>query len=1009
MEARQRKMIGEHEHFFSQLGFDVHKDLEQENFLFKDREIESKLTGKVYYYQAPDYANTSFYFFDSPDLTAEEVKKIHLRIWNENRADMYFLPRKGGSIDVFYSWTNPLKQSSDLLITQLPLYVEDKNLLQKIKKWRFDSGAFWLEYGDYLEKNKNKKSTVDTELIRTLTGLREQLESEYRRSNIEHAGETIQALIDRTLFIKFLEDRHIINSFFYEHFFGDSTLTYKRLLNENNRKGVNKLFKEINDVFNNALFASPEIPDVLLTDGVLKSLARTIEGFDFETGQLSLFDFQFDIIPIEFIGHIYQVFLEKKQAKEGIFYTPEGLAKFIVDSVIDKGIGKTIDPSCGSGVFLVMAFRQLLKNADIKASSTLELIDKRCRLMADNIFGIEKADIARRLTVFSLYLEMLSGIEPAAIKAAIKNQLETSGNCKLFHISFHNNIVTADSLEVQDNKKVFTHKKFDFIIGNPPWKEIKDTDDEHKFWLQNKHLVAGKQISQCFVIKIKDWMKQDTRCGLVLNSSNFYNETADKFQDYFFSTFTIESIYDLSGLKNILFRSTNESSFIIIFNNQGISGNRIAYYPIEKNDFTEIFNHVFIKTGDVVLLPQRELADGELKLRDYLLGNQEDVRFMDKFNSPNWQKLNDILTRDKKGKPFARQGIIFVSTEAVCKFFNIDKKEWGKLAGEEQEQYKEQFKNRFSRPKPSDGFAIPYLEPGNISRYKIVSTDCYMAEDRSNFERGRDDELFSGERILCFRVGKYLKAVYTKKHLYCSSDIFVIKLVDNKLYYFIQALLNSKLADYYLFIRKRKRLGNSFIKINKNDLASIPIPKNPDKDIIAEINRLSETIIHSEETDPSIDKKIQDWIYKLYGLDILQRQRVEDFFIDEKETVDTPHIQQYCQRFAKIIKPFIRDDARIDFDYYIEKSLPVKFCGVIIKFSATSVKNHDTSPSIEEMTRFQIMETLGTITDFNILFLPKEKYYGKNHIYIIKNDKLASWSITKAVQDAREEIRRLVN
>jgi len=1002
-------MIGEHEHFFSQLGFVVHQDLEQENLLFKDKEIDSKLTGKVYYYQAPDYANTSFYFFDSQDLTAEEVKKIHLRIWNENRADMYFLPRREGFIDVFYSWTNPLKQRDDLLITRLPLHVDDENLLHKIKKWRFDSGAFWLEYGDHLKKNKNKKSTVETELIRTLKGLRKQLETEYRRSNIEDVQETIQALVDRTLFIKFLEDRHIINAFFYKHFFGDSMLNYKRLLKEKSKKKVNKLFKEINDVFNNALFASPEIPADFLTDGILESLARTIEGYDFETGQFSLFDFQFDIIPIEFIGHIYEVFLEEKQTKEGIFYTPEGLAKFIVDSVIAKEIGKTIDPSCGSGVFLVMAFRQLLKNTDIKASSTLELIDKRCRLMAENIFGIEKTDIARRLTVFSLYLELFSGIEPVAIKETIKNQIETFGNCKLFDTNFHDNIVTADSLEVQDTKQVFTHKKFDFIIGNPPWKEIKDTDNEHKFWLQNQRLVAGKQMAQCFVIKIKGWMKQETRCGLVLNSSNFYNEKADKFQNYFFSTFTIESIYDLSGLKNILFRSTNESSFIIIFNNQVTTGNRIAYYPIEKNDFTEIFNRVFIKTGDVVLLPQPELADGELKLRDYLLGDQEDIRFLDKFNTPNWQKLDDILARDKKGEPFARQGVIFLSDKTVYNFFKIDKKEWSELPEEVKQKYKEQFKNHFSSPKPSNGFNIPYLKPGNITRYKIVSIDCYMAKDRSNFERGRDDELFSGERVLCFRVGKYLKAVYTRKPSYCSPDIFVIKLVNDKLYFFIQALLNSNLTDYYLFIRKRKRLGNSFPKINKNDLLSIPVPKNPDKDIIAEINRLSKTIIETNNTDSSIDKKIQDLIYKLYGMNVLQRQRVEDFFIDEKKKVDSPHIQQYCKRFAKIIKPFIRDGARIDFDYYIEKSLPVKFCGVIVKFSAKSVNNHDTSPSIEKMTRFQIMETLGTITDFNILFLPKEKYYDKNHIYIIKDDKLASWSITKAVQDAREEIRRLVN
>ncbi len=81
-------MIVKNERFFSKLGFNVHQDLEKVNLRFKDedREIESKLTDKVYYFQAPDYANTSFYFFDSLDLAPDEVKKIHIRIWNENKS-----------------------------------------------------------------------------------------------------------------------------------------------------------------------------------------------------------------------------------------------------------------------------------------------------------------------------------------------------------------------------------------------------------------------------------------------------------------------------------------------------------------------------------------------------------------------------------------------------------------------------------------------------------------------------------------------------------------------------------------------------------------------------------------------------------------------------------------------------------------------------------------------------------------------------------------------------------
>ena len=69
-------------------------------------------------------------------------------------------------------------------------------------------------------------------------------------------------------------------------------------------------------------------------------------------GQLSLFDFEFDIIPIEFIGQIYQVFQERNKKEEGIVYTPENLANLLVEQIIgDSKEGKVLDPACGSGVF----------------------------------------------------------------------------------------------------------------------------------------------------------------------------------------------------------------------------------------------------------------------------------------------------------------------------------------------------------------------------------------------------------------------------------------------------------------------------------------------------------------------------------------------------------------------------------------------------------------------------------------------------------------------------------
>ena len=92
-------------------------------------------------------------------------------------------------------------------------------------------------------------------------------------------------------------------------------------------------------------------------------IADSFNG-NLKTGQLRLFDFQFNVLPVEFISYIYEVFLSESQKANGIYYTPKKLAQLIVDDVIDDDrIGSILDPSCGSGMFLIVAFQRLLEIA----------------------------------------------------------------------------------------------------------------------------------------------------------------------------------------------------------------------------------------------------------------------------------------------------------------------------------------------------------------------------------------------------------------------------------------------------------------------------------------------------------------------------------------------------------------------------------------------------------------------------------------------------------------------
>ena len=130
-------------------------------------------------------------------------------------------------------------------------------------------------------------------------------------------------------------------------------------------------------------------------------------------------------MPVEFISYIYEVFLSEKQKENGIYYTPKKLAQLIVDEVINEDrIGSILDPSSGSGMFLIIGFQRLLEIAQkqgLEPENNIEKIRFRNKLLYDNIFGIEKELTAQRFTLFSLSLQIFTGINPNDIEEFIAN------------------------------------------------------------------------------------------------------------------------------------------------------------------------------------------------------------------------------------------------------------------------------------------------------------------------------------------------------------------------------------------------------------------------------------------------------------------------------------------------------------------------------------------------------------------------------------------------------------
>lgn len=996
--------------FFEERGFDFEQSLKSTQIsIEKNVNLSNRLIDNIFIYSSSPQTRTSFYVITT-ELNTEELIDFRTFVWNENKVDLFFVLNKSNEselfsrlkFELFYAKSSP---KSSLLQSRVDYFSnneKDVKKLERISKWQFDSGAFWLNYNEFLDRIKKSKS-IDKELILTLEKLKTSL--------FERVGndEIVQALIDRTLYIKYLEDNHIINSYFYFHYFGDETKSFKKLLEDEDVENINILFKIINEIFNNYLFETPEI-NVEFLRKVCDLICLSISG-NLDRSQLRLFDFQFNVLPVEFISYIYEVFLEKKQKANGIYYTPKKLAQLIVDDVIPENkIGTILDPACGSGMFLVVAFQKLIENSNYVSNSIEEKIQFRIKLLSENIFGIEKQPIAQRFTIFSLSLQIFKNILAEEIKEYIADKLRKEQRIELFRTySFFENIICANSLNIEN--KPFEGRIFDFIVGNPPFFEIKNTEEfyfENKFineyqlncsntLVNVKNIIEGtKQISQCFLLKIKDWSDKNTRFGFVVNNSNFYNDKAGLFQDFFFENYQLEKLYELSKVKKILFERAKESVNALIFNNNSVNDNFVKYYPVEMGLFSEKpFELLIINEDKVFEINQNDILNDKIRLRDYLIGNDFDFQLIKKMSSNSF--LKNILSNINKNF----RGLERIENIRLADFYKISLLNFRNYTKEQKNELydKFEFENYLSKERISENY-FPYLyNANNINPFRLNENNYFINIDKISttyFRRINPVESFSSNRILVNRFGKNLNAFFlNNSYIVTSTYVISIKLENENLYPLITAILNSDLVNYFLVHKYRKRVEDNFANIDTSALKNIPIPIDLDNELVTKISKISNDLSEGKfNYEGKIKEKLNNLIFELYGLSYLEKQRVRDYFVI-KGIVKKSELELYKEALKDTIEIYFNEE--ISIEHYEDN-----FNLIVVKIN---IGKENDLPS-KNISRYIINEIFEQNSSENFL-ASQEKIFGKDCIYIIKKNENVNWTETKAYEDGQEILKRL--
>ncbi|RZL44603.1 MAG: hypothetical protein EOP00_19510, partial [Pedobacter sp.] len=249
----------------------------------------------------------------------------------------------------------------------------------------------------------------------------------------------------------------------------------------------------------------------------------------------------------------------------GLYYTPSHLAKLLVDeclplkkySELDLSEFKVLDPACGSGIFLVIVYKRLVQIWRLQNNlKSPELKDLKKILRS--IYGVDKEAEAIRLASFSLSLALCNELNPIKILTELK-----------FDDLTERNLIHSDFFDCE----VLKNKKFDLIIGNPPF-ITGALNNYSNFWKIENHKVKipNGQIALKFLADSFFHLKDKGLVCLIIKSSGLlYNSTSYEYKSALFSNFNVIQILDFTALarnKSLWDNGADVASSAIFIRNQ---------------------------------------------------------------------------------------------------------------------------------------------------------------------------------------------------------------------------------------------------------------------------------------------------------------------------------------------------------------------------------------------------------------------------------------------------------
>jgi hypothetical protein len=940
----------------------------------------------------------------------QEAKDIHRKLWNLGQAPflIILLPLQIRIYTGFdYSRNNRVYEERGLL-KEISLDSADLHaILKDFSTDSIDSGFIWKSN---IAKSLDTRKKVNVRLLENLRGL----ESVLCKRKIK--SKTAHALIGKYIYLRYLWDRELVTENFLHKYNIQSSKVFGR---DAKVIELERLVTILENLFNGGIFPldfegefAPSDEHVSLTASVFSGDELQIED-DRIISQLHL-DFQaydFQYIPIETLSAIYEQFIDQKKEK-GAFYTPEVLADYLISEMnaskeLREG-QKILDPACGSGIFLVLAFRKLIEH-ELRKRGKITI--KKLGNLLSNIFGIEREVEACYVAEFSLLLTMLNYIDTDLDSLVSKGfRFPTLHNKQIFHGDFFDNNVPV----------LNSTNKFDWIIGNPPWITIKPGSESEQCalsWIRKNNRtmhVSGNRVAEAFCWRATESIAYTGIIGFVLPATSLFNLTSKSFRQNFFKKNKIFRVTNFSNLRMVLFDGRAVLPAITLIFRPGQD-------EIEENVITHygpfIVNQVFLPRHKPWVLTINESETQTIIQKDTLNGE-----------SIVWKMALWGSRLDEKVISYIRNRFS-TTLDLFCKNMG-----WGNNQPTEGPEFRPEDSNEKVEYKPElvGMLALSTLKMAdsghlisvpNEALLSLSKKDCYLR--KRGGERGLEIT-HAPHIIISYSWGHYI--AYSGKDFVIPPRQFGIagNPGDEKVLKALTIYLNSSLVSFYMFFVSQQWgvFKQALRQVSLQEVKKIPVPTFTDEQIEKLARVYTELEIYDvKENQDYLKQRASETIFNVLDIPSDYAERIDEFIsikllLDEGPTkaeriIKAPspdHYTKYASRLRDHLDLFTSGSARHKLS--INWSYDLTECIVEIQDRRQS-KPIDIEVMKSDITNETFLEDLrnsiGEKFSQWIYIQRSIRMFDGPLIYIYKPSRLLDWTVTQAANDADDIIGEILS